>query len=701
MKDTKYKNSYLGVVSDVIPYTIEQVEFNPPISFDESPTKEELEKRRITKQVVRNEYRNRKDMLFCSCGHSFVVNLKFKTKKVNRKANPYYKDSKSKIIEIQDDTRFEAIKCNQCEKEYSDYTNLSIIGSKLYQNCISLRYVTFVSDDKIRLVKFKTFVGVNQYSRRLYFIDKSESICYNRNTKRFFITYGNSKKNRITHGVGIRNAKQNFSSIIENSLDDKVAYNIKNTIPINKDLEKELIEPLNKFLKELNGEIDKRDSERVFEYIETSLFSKDKIDEIIKYNKDKDYWDRATLKNRYLDSLSVVTSIIQFPSMTTILFTKGPEFINEIANSENFPRPSFLKRNNPTSPRKILEEILKQGLEQHYVMTTKKRNPQGKVELKKRKENIKNFNLRQSLNRAIIKKSDLLILSFLFERGFDEDYFYNLCDIYGTREILDVFFSMYGNSINSHNFHSIVEFNYEKLKHIIKVFKKIEGEESTTEIFFPSRIENGNGAKKQFDMCIYNDTIRIADDLGLGENAVYECKTWDEVVDFHDEIVERAKLLKVEEYNNAIKRFAEKYKKLKLTEIDGVKFSLISNVIELEKESQDMKHCVKSYARGIAEGRHLIFSVTDTEDDSRATLEFYRVVNLISDDDDEWNFSQLKAKFNKRATNKIIDSVFKFCKEKLEKEKVKYNISDYSKNNGDLKIIEESEEDLIEGDWLF
>ena len=86
-----------------------------------------------------------------------------------------------------------------------------------------------------------------------------------------------------------------------------------------------------------------------------------------------------------------------------------------------------------------------------------------------------------------------------------------------------------------------------------------------------------------------------------------------------------------------------------------------------------MRHCVKSYAKGMSEGKHLIFSVKDLLNDERATLQFANANKnngLTS-----WTFSQLKGKYNSQSSERIIDSIKLFVENFLLKNSIKVNIT--------------------------
>ena len=90
-----------------------------------------------------------------------------------------------------------------------------------------------------------------------------------------------------------------------------------------------------------------------------------------------------------------------------------------------------------------------------------------------------------------------------------------------------------------------------------------------------------------------------------------------------------------------------------------------------------------------------MFSVVDKTTGDRATLDFYNLksnsfasFHEIAEQQgveikDSWNFSQLKAKYNRKTTKRIVDTLSVFCKEVLDKNNITYRLD---VNNYDLTL---------------
>ena len=172
---------------------------------------------------------------------------------------------------------------------------------------------------------------------------------------------------------------------------------------------------------------------------------------------------------------------------------------------------------------------------------------------------------------------------------------------------------------------------------------------------------------------IYKDTIEISIDRELGFEEILKCKTPNEIQTIHDHWSQIISLEKMSKFNDGIKSFSNKYFHIKEYSENNIEFRLIDNVVSLSEEGTQMRHCVKSYARGMSEGRHLIFSVKDLSNNERATLQFGN--RKESSELMSWTFEQLKGKYNSKSSERIIDSIKLFVENFLLKNNIEVNIT--------------------------
>lgn len=634
-----------------------------------------------------------KKKLFCSCGHSFYVSLKFKKKVAT--------NFKEETVIIKDEQSFHTITCRNCNKEYNNFDNLLEIGMKLYENIIDERFLIYSDEEKIKITKINRYIGVNLHSEKLFFKETKKHLVYNKKTKRFYLidNVGVKCKNKI-FSFGLRCSKEAFMRNIQPSLRHKVCYYSLNKNYMIKNIEQSCVKPLNNILNLFLQEIDERDRSEIKSMIDDSFLSKEKINELrLKDHKSISNFEREILSN-YFDALSLVTSIIQFPQISTVLFTKGFNFFKELNSFNILPNASLLKRKNETKPKKIIEDIIIKTVYQSYNEYKTFSKTYEQIDdyditinrLKKRKKNILNFSLSKNLFQNINCKDDLYCLSMLGSlNNFDSNFFQSICDKYGEREVLEMTSSFYlDNSFYDNKIISekAIDFNKKIFSHLMKVFSNsIKKDEAKLKISHSLEDYRNRREirKRQFNSRIYKDAINMIETLEISDEILYECNTSLEVYDLHDDLTERIKLVKLEKYNENIKIFTEKFEHVSKNEIDNIEFTLIDSIKGLEKESSEMNHCVRSYARGLSEGRVLIFSLYDKNTNERGTLELRNSI-------DGWVFSQLKGKRN-------IDCSFKMCKstvdfmEILNKKDIKCK---FSESNYDLRNFFKKEENESE-----
>lgn len=680
-KGVDHKRSYLGIIAEKRTETVK----NEVIDFDGNPfavnDNNDLPKKYEIHKI--QEYSNRRNIMFCSCGHTFELR-----KTINDKledTNLFY-DCLESV--------FNPFSCDKCKKEYKESKDFVYLGSNFANNVVTDRMSCFVRDDKIKLVKFTRRAGVNVSSKKLFFKKSNISICFNKNTRRFYFV-NKIRGKRNVKSFGVSNIKNALTGCISSWYSSAICSIQTNEQAI-KDKEGAFVKPLNKFFDLLLEQIDERDRSRVEEIVEEGHLKPETFINLSEVSQDQ----RIKELSAYIDNISVIISILQIPSLSNVLFTKGKEFFLGLIKMEFFPRPSFIKRKNPTSPTDIIEEIIRQRSYSQLFFTRasyKKSSMTMESEelktLKDKYKNTKNAKISPKLYKELNGRDDINSLGYIFENNFPLKKFYHLCDTNGIRKTLNVMNLYYRRRIYNHGrIHTMGEDDFLILKHIMKIYVREEKGKNKLQSIFGDINPNERYVFKNFDINIYNDTIRFVNELELGLNVLLDCKTWVDVVYLHDDLAERMKCMKLEIYNKKIQEFTNHFKSIKFYKSNNdVEFNLISTSKELAKESTEMHHCVGTYADRVARGMHLIFSIKGKNKEDRATLEFGNTTSIegkIEYNKINWRLGQLKAKYNAHASNNVIDAVHEFCKNQLKTNKINYTIPEYSKN-GDLKKIEE------------
>lgn len=214
------------------------------------------------------------------------------------------------------------------------------------------------------------------------------------------------------------------------------------------------------------------------------------------------------------------------------------------------------------------------------------------------------------------------------------------------------------------NSHEEAKENAVFVKHFMKVF--FNGASNKESLL-------GEGYYRSNFIRIYKDTIEMLKDRDLGFESFLKCKTPVEIEEIHDYWSQIISLERMEKFNKGIKEFSKQYEDISEYSEDNIYFKLIDNINSLSEEGSTMRHCVKTYARGMAEGKYLIFSVKDLSTPERATLQFR--ARQEKNGTVSWKFEQLKGRFNCQSSQRLIDSIKLFVDNFLLKNNIKVNIN--------------------------
>jgi hypothetical protein len=671
----KFKYNYIGHVCDVKKENINFSKFSTkdiPYSTQDSTVKTYQK----GNETIVKTFTNHKLMFFCRCGKSFDIKTPMQTHIYS------YSIENLQCPKL----------CKSCGNSINKKDTIKL-NREFFSNKTKRNYCCFEDEDRIQLVKFDEFTGVNLSSKKIFRKEYRSSIVFNKKSKRFYLYDSRNKFVSKVIGVGIFNLNQTLHTFLEGiSLGSKVCYNEDNKILMTRDIKKSLLDPLNKFYYSLLELIDKRDVKRVSEYLNDIKAASLKSDKSNNNN---------TAKEEYVKSLFILFSIIQYPYLSNILFNNGVDVY--LSTLEKSPSVSYFKKDKPTSPIKILKEmaigwlrfnkslICKSELKFYTNKKLRELKLLKESEIDKLENNriikdlllrvnfienrIKNYK-KISLPNTIYKKISLLkmptldfvllYMSLIETASFTKEemiYLIEKSDINILCESIINFSSE--NYTHPHLLHFDKSLN-KKVKHFLSL--KLDSTLEGPSTFF------------------YQDTIRMLEMRNQPLDNLFKIKKWTDIVNLHDELYTLINLEKIEKFNKGIKKFSEKYNIIKTSEINNITFNLIDDVVSLEKESKIMNHCVKSYAQSLSEGKHLLFSIFDKTTGDRATLDFsnlksnsFSVFHDIAKDNglkisDHWNFSQLKAKYNKKTTQKIVDAVKSFGEEILKKNNISYTM---------------------------
>ena len=628
------------------------------------------------------------------------------------------------------------ITCSKCKKVPQKKETI-LLNSRMRENIVKINYNVFQDGDIIKLVKFEDFVGINLKSKNIFYKTEKSSISFNKKTNRFYYytSFAKAGKPKGTISIGLGGIHYYADQFLEPFLlNRKCCYNPENKIHVFRNIQKNYIEPYNEFVNFLLQFIDKRDSDRVLKFLHRVSLVDLPTDNDCRLKGDFSGYDRAKMfavQNLCIQNLQILISLIQYPNLSVLLFNS--KNLNYSYLLKQCSPVSYFKSNKPTSQHQILKNIFIGKAKFFIKLIHKEIYNEYHYDFKQSTNYNKNLTFRQIKNLYVKEMIELpeeqdlpfgppesndiystnLALKFeslecindyikfvekqrfpkfisktikkdfynetlnpieityayfllIYNEFFDEKEIIKYTQIYGVNKFFNTIYGMF-NMVYPY-------FNG------IKLYSKtgIEGEYTSKPILHFLKITkhcNGNGFESYHNsFTIYKDALRMFKSRNQDLNLFYKVKSREELRDLHDHLSQIVQLEKMQEFNKGISEFSKKYQHIKKTTQKGIQFILIDNVDALSEEGNTMRHCVKSYARKMSEGKHLIFSVKDLETEERATLEFSNQTHNEFEEDN-WRFNQLKGKFNQKASNKIKDSIKDFSKNVLQKNKIKHKIN--------------------------
>lgn len=556
--------------------------------------------------------------VICKCGNKF--NIKLNNNIISRENFFFFAKNTSTV-------------CKKCEHEIKHDKNIQFINDSSNSN--STFMFNFEEDDNVSYISLNLYL--KKYIKNKDCIENkkvdSMSLHFNKKECSFFFK---NKKDKINNN---NNYIFTYLDSITVLCHDWV-YDLSKTKHGIFEY-KEAENNINNFINSISTKINKSDFLAI-----KKLF-------------DKEFERSTSLTHRLyllIQLLSFCISMLYYPSLSTVFLTKGFMFYSNLISSNIFKSSNVLFNSDPkkTKPAEIIEQIIRNYL------VSKEGN---EVEVGHYKNKLKDFKITKRIYNSIAELRHLEnIIGFMSLECITPKTITEIMNKYGV----DYFYKVTGQFRAGYRYNNLI--GDKELVHIFKITDKIETLDTKVPFFARKEV-------LRFDLNIYSNTIGLLQEFNIDKEEILKCKTWEEVSALHDDLFERKEKIAYELANPKISESIKNYISLSQT-IDGISFKIIDSAEGLEKESAEMYHCVNTYANDLAHGRCIIFKIIDKETKDRATLEIG-----IQDNGNYVFFNQLKAKYNNRATRKIIESTIKFCKEF-----VKSDIDDYHINHGDLSF---------------
>jgi hypothetical protein len=588
-----------------------------------------------------------KNKIFCKCGNSFEFNM------------------------VYNGDGFEPVACNSCGKIYSNFKELCQLGGYRNKKVIFSRFRVYENENNITLYRYDLSAIVGLHSKKIIYKDSKSYIVFNKKRKCIYYKSGGGKfysialRGLIKVGFFISYPSDIFNDPSLSYYNDKIQDCITN--------------PLDDFLNKILNFANQSDFNKIANYItletdQTSYFTN---------IQDRDL-------NIIANKILAAISISSFPPIATIYNMKGSNFVFNLLNQGYLPALRFIKKNNPTTPLKIINQIIRAVIETNSInrrATIKESIKNGVVDsslfvfdadnkrffnigmptagdkktISHIKINKKTFNkIEQPFQLEIILKYLTVVLNqsdedFMNKKPMQFEDFNTLIEKYG----FDGFRTIVEFKSLNRDWLSYEFFNDTHLKHILNL--KLEKD-------------------KSIDLFMYHDTLRLLHQTGRNLEEIKKLKSVASVKEMHDNLSIEAQKIKNEKYDEMIKNNMQEYTHLNC-DIDGVSFEVLDSVQSLNNESAIMSHCVRTYAESVSMAKVIIFRIEDKVEKTRSTMS-------IRVNDDEFKFEQLKGRFNSKSTIRIIKNCIVFLN------KIK---ADFTDSTHDLTLpTEEENPKLIE-----
>ena len=360
--------------------------------------------------------------------------------------------------------------------------------------------------------------------------------------------------------------------------------------------------------------------------------------------------------SRFVEISQVFFCISEFPSIATILLTKGYTFFNEFLHSKNILPASIYKNLEATSPHRIMEVSMNHdssgGLKP-------KENENGEAVSSSGKKQNKDFDTMSEKNKGLFLKVSPVIYKNITTPSDMETLLSVYRKKFVTKTDIETLFQDYKSERIYAFYQSLIKERihdgiYVTMKHIKHIFDKNVDDVSQ------------KGVNTNF-LHLYVDTLHTMNLLELPASYIHTAiKDNKSLKEVHDDLAARYGAIKDAKKAEFYKKATKELEKIN-TQINDVDFTVVPTLEDLNKEGMTMSHCVYTYLDRVVNKDYVVVHVQHSLSNERATIGMMRKNGL--------EFDQLKGYQNSRPSRELIESVVEF----LEVNNIRN-----SRNSGDL-----------------
>jgi hypothetical protein len=626
--------------------------------------------------------KNSEDKYYCSCGEHFissneeeVMDLEQTLSNADEEMRDIYKDIKLSLDK--------KIVCPSCNKNFNDPDiKMKLVSFGKY----------FISGYELEETEEFLFI---YHAKSKSVLDKNDSVDFEESVK--YIKFEKETNNFYFKDFGDVSEVEFDLHEVVSCVDRFFVSDTNKTINLYK---------LHMYVNRLaNFVSDTRNSNIVSEFLE---FVRNKPNEVgITYIK---------------KLLSIFFGIIKYSNLSTVALTKGSQFLYDLMTECEVPSSQEMIDSGATSPVKIFNFLVTK-----YINGL---NKEVNEEDKESQDFVFKSKQKIEYENAANKEEDKLSYT-IKDEGFSADYKINLNKNYKGGKVIksggkfQVMDAVEDGTISKFIYNHITSFA--QYKQIIKYFKFYDKKgvismlqkhdidlivRAIDIIYFRDKMEPGELDRvlciidsfvkgrfffedynnvKQFSFVEYDDSRMMMEILEFNPNRHFnKIKSYDELAEYHDLLVNFYNAKTEEERTGNIKNFVDKFRFLEKKgegDYEGpIDIELHDSPGRIIKEGVEMRHSVGEYAWKVAKGHYLIGSAYD-RDPNRPSDEIDRfTIAFKYNSRDGLEFDQVKGFANQPGSNRFKNLVMEFLTEKDVSFRPIQDLKLKAENNKDEKL---------------
>jgi len=602
------------------------------------------------------------DLYFCNCGNNFKISNEEEILDLDNKSN-FKTDEEEVYGEIYRDIKLsldKEVKCPHCDKNYNNPENkrkLIPIGKYFISG-----YEFKETDTDLIIYYIKSSPGL--INRKIN-DDEEYKIIFDESIK--YIRFEKDTKNIFYQEFGIDSTEEDVDL-------DKIIFYVNKFF----DIETEKVidfYKLHLYISRLaNFVSDTRNSNIVHEFLKFIRNSPNDVG--INYLK---------------KLLSIFYGIIKYSNLSTVAITKSSQFLYELMLECQIPNSKDMIESCATSPvdifnflvgkyiEKLNEEVNEENRESQDFTFKSKNRIEFENENNKHETDL-NYKVLEgeSETEYIIRKNENYKSGKVVR---SEDGRFQVLEAIKDGSISKF---IYKKINNFHQYKQIIKyFKFYDKKGVISLLQKYDIELLVSAIdsfYFRSKMEPNELDRvlqiidsyletrhffkdynniKHFSFVEYDDSKLMMEVMGFDPKKHFnKIKTYNELVEYHDNLVKYYKVKSELEKSGAIEDFVSKFKYLEIkgeNNYNGpLDITLFDNAGRIMREGPEMRHSASEYAVNVAQGTYLMGSVFD-KDPSRPENEMERYTIGFKYDSKykELIFDQVKGFANAQGSNRF------------------------------------------------